>query len=257
MSTRSDPPDLAVDELRRRARRRLLGAIVLALAAAVIVPMLLESDPKPLGDDVSIQIPPIDNTKFVNPLSPDKDADTKAKAEAGEQSKGKPAPPASAIAVPSQPNISVAPAQTGQPAAEQEKPQTSVAKPSPDRAEPNSAAAPEPGAQRKNSTVSTAKAEPTTEARPTSASEPGHEPAKSTSQGFVIQVAAFADASAARDLAGKLKSAGFPVYTEPLTTSQGTMQRVRVGPYSSRDAADAALARLKVAGYSGIVAAAK
>ena len=52
MATRSAAPDLAVDELKRRARRRLVGAIVLALAAAVILPLLLESDPKPLGDEV-------------------------------------------------------------------------------------------------------------------------------------------------------------------------------------------------------------
>jgi DedD protein len=62
----AEPADINVDELRRRARRRLVGAIVLALAAAVIVPMLLESDPKPLGDDVSVKIPPIDDGKFVN-----------------------------------------------------------------------------------------------------------------------------------------------------------------------------------------------
>jgi DedD protein len=72
MATRPESSDLAVDELKRRARRRLVGAIVLALAAAVILPLLLESDPKPLGDDVSIRIPPIDNGKFINPLSPGK-----------------------------------------------------------------------------------------------------------------------------------------------------------------------------------------
>src|SRR5262252_4974633 len=70
MVTRSEAPDLAVDELKRRARRRLVGAIVLALAAAVLLPLLLESEPKPLGDEVSIQIPPVDNSRFVNPLSP-------------------------------------------------------------------------------------------------------------------------------------------------------------------------------------------
>ena len=48
----AEPADINVDELRRRARRRLVGAVVLALAVAVIVPMLLESQPKPLGDDV-------------------------------------------------------------------------------------------------------------------------------------------------------------------------------------------------------------
>ena len=46
-----------------------MGAIVLALAAAVIVPMLLESEPKPLGEDVAVKIPPVDDGKFVNRLS--------------------------------------------------------------------------------------------------------------------------------------------------------------------------------------------
>ena len=65
----AEPADINVDELRRRARRRLVGAIVLALGAAVIVPMLLESDPKPLGDDVAVKIPPVDDSKFVNRLN--------------------------------------------------------------------------------------------------------------------------------------------------------------------------------------------
>src|SRR5690242_2245076 len=69
MSKTAEPADINVDELRRRARRRLVGAIVLALGAAVVVPMLLESDPKPLGDDVAVKIPPLDDGKFVNRLN--------------------------------------------------------------------------------------------------------------------------------------------------------------------------------------------
>src|SRR6266699_5159318 len=79
MLTRPEAADPAVEELKRRARRRLVGAVVLALAAAVILPLLLESDPKPLGDDVSIQIPPIDSGKFINPLSSGKTQDPKTK----------------------------------------------------------------------------------------------------------------------------------------------------------------------------------
>ena len=86
----ADNADLAVDELKRRARRRLVGAVVLALAAAVILPMLLEKDPKPLGDDVSVQIPPVDEGRFVNRLTgrsgDSKNAqksDAKASAKAG------------------------------------------------------------------------------------------------------------------------------------------------------------------------------
>src|SRR5271169_5753680 len=92
MATRSDAPEPQVDELRRRARRRLVGAIVLALAAAVLLPLLLESEPKPLGDDVSIQIPPIDSGKFINPLSSAKAPDPKVKgSSAGGRSLAEPA----------------------------------------------------------------------------------------------------------------------------------------------------------------------
>ena len=42
---------------KKRARRRLVGAIALALAAAVGLPMLLDSEPKPLGTDIAINIP--------------------------------------------------------------------------------------------------------------------------------------------------------------------------------------------------------
>ena len=65
----AESADINVDELRRRARRRLVGAVVLALGVAVVVPMLLETEQKPLGDDVSVKIPPIDDSKFVNRLS--------------------------------------------------------------------------------------------------------------------------------------------------------------------------------------------
>src|SRR5512137_2925849 len=84
----ADAPDINVDELRRRARRRLIGAVVLALAAAVIVPMLLESDPKPLGEDVSVKIPAEDGGKFVNRLS-DKSAKPSAAAPAAKSEQSK------------------------------------------------------------------------------------------------------------------------------------------------------------------------
>ncbi len=195
MYTLPDASDPAVDELKRRARRRLVGAVVLALAAAVILPLLLESDPKPLGDDVSIQIPPIDSGKFVNPLSPLAPAKTSdSKIGEGKRDRKSTATEAGA----------------------------------------DKSAAPQPKA---DSTES--KSEPTF---------PG---------GFVVQVAALADVKAASDLASRLKAGGYPGYTEAFATPQGAMQRVRVGPYPSRETADAALAKLKASGYDGIVAPAK
>ena len=43
--------------LRRKARRRLIGAVALTLAVVVILPMVLDSEPKPVGQDIELRIP--------------------------------------------------------------------------------------------------------------------------------------------------------------------------------------------------------
>ena len=238
MLTRPEAADPAVEELKRRARRRLVGAIVLALAAAVILPLLLESDPKPLGDDVSIRIPPIDNSKFITPLSPAKGADGKAVPDRAGTSTS---PPSAAAA----PDAAVEPKPvgalnaSGKPVETAQRPATDVA--------PSSA----PTA----TSIIIAKSEPLKPAAPAAKSESGgtRPDVVSPAGGFVVQLAAFADAKAAPALASKLKSAGFPAYTETLKTDQGTMRRVRVGPYATREVADAEVARLSAAGYRGVV----
>jgi DedD protein len=236
MLTRPEAADPAVEELKRRARRRLVGAIVLALAAAVILPLLLESDPKPLGDDVSIQIPPIDSGKFITRLSPGKGADGKAAPDrAGALTSAKPAP-----ATPDSP-VEAKPADaldaSGKPAEPAQRP-PEVAPPAGPTANSTITANPEP------QKPAASKAEP--DSRPNGVSPAG---------GFVVQLAAFADAKAAPALASKLKTSGFPAYTETLKTQQGTIRRVRVGPYATREVADAELAKLNAAGYRGVVTA--
>jgi DedD protein len=237
MLTRSEAADPAVEELKRRARRRLVGAIVLALAAAVILPLLLESDPKPLGDDISIQIPPIDSGKFITPLSPGKGADAKAAPDrAGPSTSAKPAPVAPDTAVEAKPADALN--ASGKPVEPAQRP-PEVAPPAGPSATSMIAANPEP--QKPAASASKAEAGDT---RPNAVSPAG---------GFVIQLAAFADAKAAPALASKLKASGFPAYTETLQTQQGTMRRVRVGPYPTREVADAELAKLNAAGYHGVV----
>jgi len=44
-------------DLKRKARRRLIGAIALTLAVVVILPMVLDSDPRPTGQDIDLRIP--------------------------------------------------------------------------------------------------------------------------------------------------------------------------------------------------------
>ena len=97
----AEPDDLNLDELKRRGRRRLIGAIVLALVAAVVVPMLLENEPKPLGEDVSVRIPPVDEGKFVNKLGETAPRKSLADAEKAVLTPGaRPAAPAESKAAP-------------------------------------------------------------------------------------------------------------------------------------------------------------
>ena len=254
--------DINVDELRRRARRRLIGAIVLALAAAVLVPMLLESDPKPLGGDVSVRIPPEDSAKFVNRLS-DKGAKTNAKESAAKSEPAKtPAKveDAAISAAPAPPESTTAPTNVPAPKKSISQAEQKVlgASAKPAAAVPAPAAVAAPAAAPAGNVAAPAPVDATRDLP----KEPTRDAARDATndaprEGFSVQLAAFADDKGANALANKLKRAAYPAYTEPLTTSKGTLWRVRVGPYPSRDAAIDVRDKLKGEGYSGIVAVAK
>ena len=63
----SAAPALSVDELRRQARVRLLGALVLVAAAIIGLPMLFSSQPRPVAVQAPVVIPDRDQ---VAPLPP-------------------------------------------------------------------------------------------------------------------------------------------------------------------------------------------
>ena len=56
--------------LKRRARRRLVGAVALATAVVVLLPMLLDSAPKPEAQEIELQIPDKDNVAELVPKMP-------------------------------------------------------------------------------------------------------------------------------------------------------------------------------------------
>ena len=256
--------DQIVDEMRRKARRRLVGAIVLALAAAIILPMLLEEEPRPLGDDVSVKIPPVDEGKFINRLT-GKSGDVKALPKLDEKVESKPtaakgdvrsqtaAAPISAPAATAAPEAPVAKKSVAE---SEQRALTAAAKTS-SKSDAETAAA----AEAKSDATSAAadKSAPPAEEKPAATTVASAQPAAAAdsaarADGFVVQLAAFADDKGANSLANKLKRAGYAAFVEPVHTSRGTLWRVRVGGYGSKPEADAARAKLKGEGYSGIVA---
>ena len=61
-------------QLKRRARRRLVGAIALVTFAVIILPLILDKEPGPAGPPLSLQIPNQEsagfNTRVVPPAPP-------------------------------------------------------------------------------------------------------------------------------------------------------------------------------------------
>ena len=53
-----------VDTLKRRGRRRLVGAIALVLLAVIVLPMVFDPEPRNSAPPVSVRIPGEDDTPF-------------------------------------------------------------------------------------------------------------------------------------------------------------------------------------------------
>jgi len=77
-------------QLKKRARRRLVGAIVLVTAVAVVLPMVLDSEPRPAGQSINIQIPSPDAGVLVAKPAPLKPADVPAPVAAETKTEVKP-----------------------------------------------------------------------------------------------------------------------------------------------------------------------
>ncbi len=63
-------PGQSMEVLRRRARHRLFGSVVLVFVAVVAFPLLFDSQPRPVAVDTPIVIPDRNNTPPLAATSP-------------------------------------------------------------------------------------------------------------------------------------------------------------------------------------------
>jgi DedD protein len=220
-------------QLKKRARRRLVGAAALALFAVIVLPMVMDREPRPLNQDIQVRIPNQDSTGFAAKLLPAKPVATPMPAPEPKpvveqkletQAKSDPAATASAaVPAPAKPAAQAAAASVEKPATKTtEKPAVPEKKPE---------AADKPSAK------------PATDAKP----------ASDASGQWVVQLGAFKEAGNVKLLLAKLKGIGVPAYTEKLELPQGPRTRVRAGPFASQEAAEKARARIKIIGVEGSV----
>ncbi|SAK76520.1 sporulation repeat-containing protein [Caballeronia pedi] len=230
-SERTDTDAMMLDPTlpeKQRARRRLVGAVALVLAAVIVLPMVLDSRPKPVTDDISIDIPnrPAPAAKQSRDAN---DADTQA-GVAHEAPAGGSGSVAAGVTQPQ----AAAPAATAQAkpeSKEQPKPEAKPAVAAPQNTKPQAA----PPSDDTTANAGTA-----------------NTPSSPAGSRFVLQIGQFDDETAAQNWVNKLKSAGVPAYLEHRKQSDGaTKSLLRAGPFPDRAAAQAALVKVRQAGLGG------
>jgi DedD protein len=219
---------------KKRARRRLVGAIALALAVAVGLPMVLDSEPKPLATDIDIRIPAKDKAPAQRAPAP------VAATEALDQRETivdapKPAAMAPAAPVVTGRDVAEVKLATVKPEAKPE-----VKKPEPKTPEKTPA---------KVAEVKAPAARPDTERALAILEDKADDPKP---QKYIVQVAALASQEKVNELQGKLKEAGIPSFTQKGTGKAGELIRVRVGPFSKEEG-EKIRAKLTKLGLTGTV----
>lgn len=245
-------------ELKKRSRRRLVGAAALALLAAIVLPMVMDKEPGIPVQDIQVTIPDRDaDGAVVRPIggraatnaeapvapSPEEQAPVAASGDPGKPAGSVPAEgaPAPETAVKPLPAAPVSPSMQPAPSATSAlaPPSASLAAQAAPQATPTRKEIPAPPV---STALDSDRAKAILEGRASSPSDGGGD-------GFVIQVGAFSEATKAASIAGDLKKRGFAAYTE----KAGSMTRVRIGPYRVREDADRAAQRLRAGGVSGSV----
>ena len=206
-------------QLKRRARRRLVGAIALVTFVVIILPLILDKEPGPAGPPLSVQIPNQESGGFNTRVLPPAPA---APAGPGPEKKAEIAPAKAEVAsVKAEPPL----AKAGLPAVKTELPAAKAEFPA-------------------------VKAEPAERevAKAPGKAEDLRAKVAPNAQAWVVTVDAFSDKKNVIQLRTKLSAAGVKSYTEAVKTSKGELTRVRAGPFASKEAAEQARAKLDAMG---------
>jgi len=245
-------------ELRARARRRLIGALVLVLAAVIVVPMMFDEDIESQQFDTPLVLP------AVIPPVPDPDRAVQAQRDyavdqptLSEDLFSSSDPLATdladdegttAVAAGTQPATPVNPsAQITAPAAStltETSPPSDSARSEPPKPRP------EPPVHDKTRTDDGSRALALLEGRIPPTDTSGSTPVAQAQGAFILQVAAYSTDADAQARRTRLVDAGVTnAYVEKGMSNNKTTYRLRVGSFPTRDAAAAAQARLRALGY--------
>ncbi|HEX7634174.1 MAG TPA: SPOR domain-containing protein [Noviherbaspirillum sp.] len=256
------PADPVLPE-KKRARRRLIGAIALVLAAVIGLPMILDSEPKPVADDIAIQIPSRDKPApaavggHASALAPVAKVSASAALDPREEMIDEPVPgtdaarPASNEVAVKDGVVAGTAAASGN-ARQEAKPATEAAKLDPADKKLHPDQKPAHKTETKPETKSAdKKSDDASRAQALLEGKTDPKAAEKKSGKFAIQVAALATKEKVDELQDKLKNAGIKSYTQKVATTSGDRIRIRVGPFSSKEEAEKMRAKIVKLGLNG------
>lgn len=218
------PPDVTNDQelmLKKRARRRLVGAVALVVLMVIILPQMLQ-DRALLAKQAPIRI--------TMPTQAETDYPQSAAVKAQEQvSQTAAAPLPDVISNDVQPSVAEP--------VQDEKTATTPAKDIIDKS------------LRSNLPQQEKKSVPKD-------AEPAKTDIASASQSqesFTVQVGVYSDVENVKRIQSRLKAAGFSTQTEKIRTSKGESLRLKAGSFTTRQDAVTAQTKIKAIGLPGIV----
>ena len=226
-------PSESIEIVRRRARHRLTGAVVLVLLAVVGFPLLFDTQPRPVSVDTPIVVPDRQKTPALASNLPVPAAQAPAKPLLSNTE---------AATVPALASLDAREEVVPKPAASLvDKPADNpVEKPVITKAEAKPEAKPESRPEAKAPTPP----KPKDDGQKAQALLEG-KPVKPAASKVAIQVGAFTDAAKIRDVRSKLEQAGLKTYTQVVEKDGKSTTRIRVGPFETKEEADKAAARIR------------
>ncbi|HEY3327730.1 MAG TPA: SPOR domain-containing protein [Novimethylophilus sp.] len=225
------------NQFKKRARRRLVGAVALVLLMVTILPMVLDDrggqkTPQP---EIAISIPSQDGAGFsskIVPVTPEPPAPAKPAVQMTSplEKPGEAKAPTVTTAEPKNPVAvsnkakPVAVVNLGEPVSAEDKPTSVQPKGLPETA------------------------------KKTDAPKPAQPAAAESKKGTVsVQVGVFSDAAKVKQIRTRIAESGVQCYTENLQTPKGVKIRLRCGPFPGKTEAQQALEHIKAAGFGGIL----
>jgi DedD protein len=193
-----------------------VGAIALVLFVVIVLPIVFDKEPRPITQDLAVEIPSQDSSRFSPRMLP----------------QAAPTPQAPAQAITESSTGSQNPKQETAPAV---KP--TQTRPDPAKPEANDDKAPAKAESSRKSALKSNDKEAGTES-------------------FVVPLGAFSNPQNAKQVQSKVAAAGFKSYSESVKGARGAQTRVRAGPFATRDAAERAREKLKSLGLNPVGAVA-